>query len=56
METDVPVPSTVLTPHHFHDSEEHRQFFLEHFKMKGAEAAEACVAVLRVREEVAAAA
>ncbi len=49
METNVPILSAVLTPHHFHESEEHRRFFLEHFKVKGREAAEACLAVLAAR-------
>ena len=52
METDVPVLSVVLTPHHFHESEEHRRFFLEHFRVKGREAARACLQVLEVREEI----
>ena len=49
LEADIPVLSAVLTPHHFHDSEEHRQFFLAHFKVKGREVAEACLSVLAVR-------
>ena len=44
LETDVPVLSVVLTPHHFHETAEHRDFFREHFKVKGREAAEACKA------------
>lgn len=52
METDVPVLSVVLTPHHFHESEKHQNFFLEHFKVKGREAAEACMLVLSVRERI----
>ena len=52
MDTDLPVFSTVLTPHNFHESEEHRRFFLEHFRVKGREAAEACVSLLQVREAV----
>ncbi len=49
LEADLPMLSAVLTPHHFHDSEEHRQFFLAHFKVKGREVAEACLSVLAVR-------
>jgi 6,7-dimethyl-8-ribityllumazine synthase len=56
METDVPVLSAVLTPHHFHESEEQRRFFREHFKVKGREAAEACMAVMKLRAAVVAAA
>lgn len=43
LETAVPVISAVLTPQSFHAHEEHRKFFLEHFVVKGAEAASACV-------------
>lgn len=46
MDADVPVLSVVLTPHHFHSSAEHAGFFREHFKVKGREAAEACMAVI----------
>jgi 6,7-dimethyl-8-ribityllumazine synthase len=46
LETEVPVFSVVLTPHHFHDQEPHRQFFLEHFVLKGQEAAHACIRTL----------
>jgi len=42
LETQVPVFSAVLTPHHFHAGEEHQQFFYNHFVVKGAEAAHAC--------------
>jgi 6,7-dimethyl-8-ribityllumazine synthase len=40
--TSVPVISAVLTPQAFHEHEEHRRFFREHFLVKGAEAASAC--------------
>jgi len=43
LETHVPVISVVLTPHHFHGHAEHQDFFHEHFLVKGAEAARACV-------------
>jgi 6,7-dimethyl-8-ribityllumazine synthase len=42
LETETPVLSAVLTPQHFHDHDEHRKFFFEHFLVKGAEAANAC--------------
>ncbi len=41
LEADLPILSAVLTPHHFQDTEAQRRFFLEHFKIKGREAAEA---------------
>lgn len=42
LETEVPVISVALTPQQFHEHEEHRKFFTEHFVTKGAEAARAC--------------
>jgi 6,7-dimethyl-8-ribityllumazine synthase len=42
LDTDVPVISAVLTPHHFHDHDVHEAFFADHFKVKGREAARAC--------------
>jgi len=46
LETEVPVLSVVLTPQHFHEHEDHRRFFTEHFVVKGKEAARACAGVL----------
>jgi 6,7-dimethyl-8-ribityllumazine synthase len=46
LDTDVPVFSAVLTPHHFHDGPEHQKFFHAHFDVKGVEVANACVATL----------
>jgi 6,7-dimethyl-8-ribityllumazine synthase len=45
--TGTPVISAVLTPHHFHAGEEHKQFFAAHFVVKGAEAARACHATMQ---------
>lgn len=42
LETDVPIMSAVLTPHHFHEHAEHRRYFSDHFLVKGTEAAQAC--------------
>lgn len=41
LDEGVPVLSVVLTPHNYHDSKEHRRFFLKHMVEKGAEAAKA---------------
>jgi 6,7-dimethyl-8-ribityllumazine synthase len=41
LDTDVPVFSVVLTPHHFHEHTEHVSYFTGHFVTKGAEAARA---------------
>jgi 6,7-dimethyl-8-ribityllumazine synthase len=49
MDTDVPVLSVVLTPHQFQETDEHRRFFLDHFVIKGAEAARSCVAIVNQR-------
>jgi len=46
LETEVPVISAVLTPQRFHDHEEHKKFFHDHFVVKGAEAAAACAATI----------
>jgi 6,7-dimethyl-8-ribityllumazine synthase len=42
LETGVPVISAVLTPQRFHEHDDHRRFFHEHFVIKGSEAAVAC--------------
>jgi 6,7-dimethyl-8-ribityllumazine synthase len=47
LETNVPVFSMVLTPHHFHEHESHKSFYLDHFVAKGKEVANACVATLQ---------
>ncbi|MFE3254849.1 6,7-dimethyl-8-ribityllumazine synthase [Nocardia sp. NPDC059091] len=46
LETDVPVFSAVLTPHHFHEHGEHLAYFARHFEVKGAELANAIAATL----------
>lgn len=55
LQTGVPILSVVLTPHRFHESREHREFFHEHFKVKGREAAEACMEILAQHRRLAAA-
>ncbi|MEO0682154.1 MAG: 6,7-dimethyl-8-ribityllumazine synthase [Pseudomonadota bacterium] len=46
MDADRPVLSAVLTPHHFHESAEHKAFFADHFRRKGEEAARATLGAL----------
>ena len=46
LETEVPILSVVLTPHQFQETEAHDSFFTEHFKIKGQEAARACLQTL----------
>ncbi|WP_085901085.1 6,7-dimethyl-8-ribityllumazine synthase [Kiloniella majae] len=53
LDTGIPVLSAILTPHHFHNSDEHHGFFLEHFKVKGREAADACIAITELHRELA---
>ena len=47
LETEIPVFSVSLTPHHFHAGEEHQKFFFDHFVHKGQEAAKTCVDTLQ---------
>ncbi len=46
LDTGVPIFSAVLTPRDFHEHEEHRRFFSEHFVKKGEEVAQACIDTL----------
>lgn len=46
LDTGKPVFSAVLTPHQFHNYDEHINFFINHFVVKGKEAAEACANTL----------
>lgn len=52
LDTDVPIISMVLTPQNFHEHDAHHDFFHEHFKVKGAEAAVACVKTLENLQKV----
>ncbi len=53
LDTDVPVFSVVLTPHHFHEHEEHTAYFERHFVHKGEEAARAVDATLSLHATLA---
>src|ERR1051326_528488 len=46
LETEVPILSAVLTPHHFHEHAVHQEFFREHMDTKGKELASACVSII----------
>ena len=52
LDTDVPVFSVVLTPHHFHEHADHNEFFANHLAKKGAEAARAVVRTLESLESI----
>src|SRR5205814_4196774 len=46
LETEVPVLSAVLTPHHFHEHAAHAEFLRAHLVTKGQELAHACLAII----------
>jgi 6,7-dimethyl-8-ribityllumazine synthase len=48
MVTGVPVFSVSLTPHHFQPTNEHVNFFAQHFLLKGAEAAQAVLGIASI--------
>jgi 6,7-dimethyl-8-ribityllumazine synthase len=52
LDTGVPVLSSVLTPHHFHEHEEHLRYFAEHFVKKGAEAARATASTIASLDQI----
>jgi 6,7-dimethyl-8-ribityllumazine synthase len=52
LETRVPVLSCVLTPRELFDGEDQHQFFFEHFRIKGKEAAQACIATVASLDEL----
>ena len=54
--TETPIFSVILTPHHFHEHDVHQRFFHDHFRVKGHEAARACVGTLQSLAGLAAAA
>lgn len=54
LDSGVPVLSVVLTPHHFHESDEHIRFFRSHMEGKGREAARACFALIGLEDNLAA--
>jgi len=56
LEAELPILSLVLTPHQFQESAAHEAFFSEHFKLKGREAAQACLQTLANMERLASAA
>jgi 6,7-dimethyl-8-ribityllumazine synthase len=46
LDTNTPVFTAVLTPHHYHEHATHQDFFGEHLLEKGREAARACARTL----------
>ena len=55
LDTETPVFSVVLTPHHYQETEVHNAFFHDHFKLKGVEAARAVYGTLESLARLAAA-
>lgn len=53
LETRIPIFSVVLTPHHFHETDDHIQFYQEHFVKKGKEAALSCDQIIRAGQRAA---
>ena len=53
LDTGVPVLSVSLTPHHFQETDHHREIFRNHFVKKGREAAEAALMIGRTRASLA---
>ena len=48
LETEVPVLTAILTPHHFHEHDEHKQYYSRHFVLKGQELASAADGAMRL--------
>ena len=53
LDTGTPVLSVSLTPHHYQETEHHRDIFMRHFVLKGREAAEAALALGKARQAMA---
>jgi 6,7-dimethyl-8-ribityllumazine synthase len=51
LETEVPVLTAVLTPHNFHEHDEHKEYFSHHFIKKGIELANACDHAIQLTEK-----
>jgi 6,7-dimethyl-8-ribityllumazine synthase len=50
LDTGTPVISAVLTPHFFHEHDEHRRYFGDHFVIKGTEAAQALLRTIDLHQ------
>ncbi|MEP5760948.1 MAG: 6,7-dimethyl-8-ribityllumazine synthase [Litoreibacter sp.] len=54
LDTDVPVFSVSLTPHHFQETQHHMNIYREHFVIKGREAGEAALGMKKTLEAISA--
>lgn len=52
LDTDVPVLSVSLTPHHYRETDHHNAIYRNHFVTKGREAAEASLSIVEAYEEL----
>ncbi|TNC92686.1 6,7-dimethyl-8-ribityllumazine synthase [Thalassolituus sp.] len=52
LETEVPVLTAVLTPHNFHEHDEHREYYTRHFVVKGEELANAADGALQAKAAI----
>ena len=52
IQTDTPILSICLTPHHFQETAHHTAIYTEHFKLKGREAADAALAITNVHNDL----
>ncbi|WP_405108679.1 6,7-dimethyl-8-ribityllumazine synthase [Phaeobacter sp. BS52] len=50
METNVPVLSVSLTPHHYQETDHHNAIYRAHFVDKGREAANAALMIIKTRK------
>jgi 6,7-dimethyl-8-ribityllumazine synthase len=53
LDSGIPVLSVSLTPHHYRETEHHRDIYLTHFVGKGREAARAAMAIVKARSRLA---
>ncbi|MCK0120670.1 6,7-dimethyl-8-ribityllumazine synthase [Loktanella sp. F6476L] len=56
LQTDTPILSVSLTPHHFQETAHHTAVYRDHFKVKGREAAKAALSITGVYQNMHAAA
>lgn len=54
LDSNVPVLSVSLTPHHYQETDHHNRIYREHFVTKGREAAQAALQITRTREALSA--
>lgn len=50
--TKTPILSVSLTPHKFHENQSHLDFFLDHFFLKGIEAANSAKSIINERDRI----